>query len=308
VKDFYNPLLEVVMVVYHMTFKFKMGWRKDLPDFRDYTNDSVVVKDEVDKTGLMLHKSTLDAFVDLRQWCSPIEDQGSIGSCTAHAGVGLLEYFERKAFNRHIDASRLFLYKITRNLMREKGDTGAYLRTTMGALAMFGVPPEEYWPYDISQYDREPTPFMYSFAKEFQSIKYMRLDQKANNTVIDRNDVLTNIKASLCSQIPAMFGFTVYNGIDQAGSTGAIPYPSEYESCTGGHAVMAVGYNDSKVIKNTLDGSSTTGAILIRNSWSTSWGDAGYGWLPYKYVLTGLADDWWTIIDAKYVDTGLFRA
>lgn len=68
-----------------------------------------------------------------------------------NAGVGVFEYFERRAFGEHIDASRLFLYKVTRNLMQESGDTGAYIRTTMGAITLFGVPPERYWPYDISK-------------------------------------------------------------------------------------------------------------------------------------------------------------
>ena len=110
-----------------------------------------------------------------------MEDQGTLGSCTANAGVGLVEYFERKAFGRHIDASRLFLYKVTRNLLRLTGDTGAYLRSTMGAMRLFGVPPEEYWEYDISQFDKEPPAFCYAFASNYQAIKYVRLD-KSNLT------------------------------------------------------------------------------------------------------------------------------
>lgn len=69
-----------------------------------------------------------------------------IGSCTANAGVGLVEYFERRAFGKHLDASRLFLYKVTRNLLHLTEDTGAYLRTTMAAMALFGVPPKNTGP------------------------------------------------------------------------------------------------------------------------------------------------------------------
>ena len=124
-----------------------MGWLRDWPDFRDYTVDHVEIQPLINRTQVAAAAkpkapATAPATVDLRPWCSPIEDQGALGSCTANAGVGLVEYFERRAFGRHIDASRLFLYKATRNLVHWAGDTGAFLRTTMGALALFGVPPE----------------------------------------------------------------------------------------------------------------------------------------------------------------------
>ena len=122
-----------------------MGWIPDYPDFRDYTEKTEEVKSVLEPTRVLKAKS-LPGSTDLRDWCSPVENQGTLGSCTAHAGAGVIEYYERKSFGRHIDASRLFLYKVTRNLMKQKGDTGAYLRKTMGAMVLFGVPPEEYWP------------------------------------------------------------------------------------------------------------------------------------------------------------------
>jgi len=103
-----------------------------------------------------------------------------------------------------------------------------------------------------------------------------------------------------------MFGFTVYNSIKQATADGKIPYPCSGDSFAGGHAIVAVGYDDGITITNSNCNQTTTGAFLIRNSWGTEWGDAGYGWLPYEYVKTGMARDWRLIIKSKWVDTGQF--
>jgi C1A family cysteine protease len=294
----------------------KMGWLPDLPDFRDFT----VERDEVShqlralgqapvqamlmKTGaLQTSPMALPPVIDLRAWMSPVEDQGNVGSCTANAGVGLVEYFERRAFGRHVDASRLFLYKATRNLLHWTGDTGAYLRTTMAGLVLFGVPPEEYWPYKAADYDKEPTPFCYAYAQNYQAISYYRLDP----TGLATSALLERVKTMLASGLPSMFGFTVYSSIGMPAQPGDIPFPTSGEKVVGGHAIVAAGYDDRKVIKNPAAGGPvTTGALLIRNSWGKSWGDAGYGWLPYDYVLKGLAIDWWSLLKSEWVDSGQF--
>jgi len=283
--------------------KHGMGWIPDYPDLRDYTENTEEVKSILEHKGFHKTKKLAES-VDLREWCSPVEDQGSIGACTAHAGVGIIEYYEKKSFGRHIDASRLFLYKVTRNLMKMKGDVGAYLRTTMGAMVLFGVPPENYWPYndDEKEFDKEPPAFCYAFAQNYQTLKYFRHDPPKKVA----GSILKKVKTYLAVGHPAMFGFTVYNSVEQAEKAGRIPFPSPKERIEGGHAIVAIGYDDKMKIKNKYGGAETTGALLIRNSWGKSWGEEGYGWLPYEYVLKGLAEDFWSILKKEWIDTGQF--
>jgi C1A family cysteine protease len=292
---------------------FGLGWLPDYPDFRDHTPEhGPPPQGEKEDTPTLLHKvgadkiaapAALGASTSVRSFFSPIEDQGALGSCTANAGAGILEYFQMRAFGTHVDASRLFLYKTTRDLMGVTGDTGAFLRTTMQSMVTFGVPPEQYWRYDITSFDREPTAFCYSFGQDYRSVRYYRLDPPGTTPA----DLLGRIKSNLVAGLPAMFGFAVYSSYVQSKTNGgAFPYPAPGESRVGGHAIVAAGYDDGKVIKNEPGGPQTTGALLIRNSWGTSWGDGGYGWLPYDYVMDGLASDWWSLIKAQWVDSGKF--
>jgi C1A family cysteine protease len=306
-------------------FKRGKGWVKDYPDFRDNGPDTAKitqgqktrgVKTSVSELLLRLQKQnkkklpkstkiTLPPKTDLRKWCSPIDDQGDIGSCTAHAGTALYEYFERRAYGKHVDASRLFLYKVTRNLLGWQGDDGAELRTTMGAMALFGLVPEKYWPYNEYDFNKEPEAFHYSFAQNYQALVYYRLD----GIGVNKDTLLRRIKEHLHLGLPSIFGFTCYSSLDEdeVTETGKIPFPGDKEKTDGGHAVMAVGYDDNIIIENPLSPKiKTKGAILIRNSWGKTWGHNGYGWLPYEFVKRGIADDWWTMIKGEWVETEEF--
>ena len=297
-----------------------LGWLPDYPDFRDFSvgmkglrnrHVQVGLKEGKDSVAVLLErvgvaepvKVSIPSSFDLRGWCSPVENQEDLGSCTANAGVGLLEYYERRTHGKYIDASRLFLYKATRNLLHWTGDTGAFLRTTMGAMVLFGVCPEEYWSYNTADYEEEPPAFCYAFAQDFQTLLYYRLDPPN----ADKEMLLRRIKVFLSAGLPSMFGFSVFNSITQARINGKVPFPCPREKILGGHAVVAVGFNDDIEIENKLCEETTTGALLIRNSWGTGWGEDGYGWLPYVYIQKALAVDWWSIIKTEWIDTGVFK-
>lgn len=297
-----------------------LGWLPDVPKPNDYSQEHAEVVPLLSRT---THAANLGApaaakgagtaraaapapaapppaQVDLRAWFSPIEDQGHLGSCTANAAVGLLEYFERRASGRHVDASRLFLYKAERNLLGLTGDTGAYLRTAMEALVLFGAPPEHYWPYDGRPaasnplYDVEPPAFCYALGASYEAVKYFRLDPKATPAA----QVLANIRLFVAGGFPCMFGFPVYTEYDHPLPGGLVAFPTA--GYRGGHANVVAGYDDNLMIGKDK------GALLIRNSWGPSWANGGYGWMSYRYVTEGLATDWWSMISAKWVDTGQF--
>ena len=291
------------------------GWLPPLPDFRDYTEDAEEIATMARELGVPPTKaaSSLPDKVDLRKWCSPVENQGTLGSCTAHSAIGVVEYFERRAFGKHINGSRLFVYKATRNLMGVTGDTGSWLRFAMGALCLCGVPPEKYWKYTTRKepgpngeptFDDEPPSFVYAVADNYEALRYFCHDPLGGNIPADK--VLASVKRYLAAGIPSMFGFYGFPSFNDSNVSGGIPYPCPGEKAQWGHAIMAVGYDDSRKIKNTRCNKETVGALLIRNSWGTGWGDKGYGWLPYDYVLSKLALDFWSLIRMKWVNTGHF--
>jgi len=267
-----------------MAYRIKgLGWLPDPPDYRDFKADSEERALQMDERVAQMATVAPDTFqtragplpasIDLRAKCSPIEDQGDIGSCTAHSVCGLVEYLQRNLFGEHLEASRLFLYKATRSFLGWSGDTGAFVRSTIKALRLFGVPPEDYYAYDTARFDEEPPAFAYAFAGNYKAIEYYRLDG------------LQKLKESLAKGVPFAFGFTCYSSLftDAVRRSGNIPFPGRGEQQVGGHAIMAVGYDNSK------------GHLLIRNSWGTGWGDEGYGTFPFEYVERGVAQDYWAL-------------
>jgi len=283
-------------------FEMQSGWIPPTLDMRDYYPEHPEIIKLTEKLAIP-DVISLPSKTDLTGSCSPVRDQGQgLLSCTAFAGTGIIEYFENKAFGKNVTASPLFLYKCTRNLMQVSGNVGTESRDVMKALALFGVPGESYWPYIRDKYDNEPGAFLYAMAANYKAEKYFCHDPLFKN--VAGPDVLVSIKRFLAAGVPAIFGFKPPSPIVSSDIDGGMPFLEE-EDGTSGHALVAVGYDDTKIISSRFDGAiTTTGALLIRNCKGPKWGAGGYGWLPYKYVETKRATDFWSLLSMKWIDTG----
>lgn len=249
--------------------EYRLGWIPDVPDVRD-----------VPFARIFRVPRKLPSRVDLRAGCSEVEDQGNLGSCTAQALVGALEFLELKALalgngSRYRDLSRLFVYYNTRAAMGTvHEDSGAMLRTGIKSLKSSGVCRETLWPYVTSRFAERPTEESYAEAMNHQVTAYERLVS------------LKEMKACLAIGLPFVFGFAVYEHVlsDSVARTGRIRLPKRGERMLGGHAVMAVGYRDKDK------------SLIFRNSWGQDWGKEGYGEMPYDYPESReLTDDFWCI-------------
>ncbi|MDD3905683.1 MAG: C1 family peptidase [Candidatus Omnitrophica bacterium] len=244
-----------------MKYKNTYGWLPDIPDRRDYMYSAI-------RPIIRLPKK-----VDLRKGCSAVEQQGNLGSCTAQALAGNIEFIDNKIDSEYTDVSRLFIYYNERALEDTVDyDSGAYLRDGIKTLKNDGACREEAWPYNILKFDTKPPAKCYEEAKKHVIESYHRL-----STV---NEML----ACLAEGYPFVFGFAVYTSFEsqEVKRTGIANMPKEDETMVGGHAVMAVGYDQSEK------------RFLVRNSWGLKWGMGGYFTIPFEYIET-LADDFWTI-------------
>lgn len=250
------------------------GWRRQLPDARD-------------KLYMARLKDLPPVEYDLRPLMPAAYDQGQLGSCTGNAVAAAMEYERDRQGLSDFVPSRLFIYYNERALEGTvSSDSGAVIRDGIKVVNREGVCPETLWPYDIGVFTVKPPKRCYVAAKKDTAVQYEAIQ------------TLGDLKDAVASNLPVVFGFTVYQSFESqsVAQTGVMPMPKPGEATVGGHAVVAVGYSDPK------------SHVIVRNSWGSSWGDHGYFYMPYEYVtgskasadsspINGahLASDFWAI-------------
>jgi C1A family cysteine protease len=245
----------------------RYGWIRDLPDKRDF-RFSAPLQVTV----------ALPSSVDLTSACPPVYDQGQLGSCTANAIAAALEFDQMKQNQSQIFVpSRLFIYYNERAMEGTvNSDSGAQIRDGMKCVANQGACPEDMWPYDLANWATQPPDSCYQTALQYKATVYRSIAQN-----------IDQMKGCLASGYPFVYGFTVYDSFesDQVAQTGQVPMPMpQQEQVVGGHAVLAVGYDDDNQW------------FIARNSWGPNWGMQGYFTMPYAYLLDpDLSSDFWMV-------------
>lgn len=219
---------------------------------------------------------TLPKLIDLRPDCPPVFDQGQLGSCTANAIAGAVMFDLMRQKMLPFIPARLFIYyneRVMENTVNE--DAGAQIRDGIKSINALGVPPEKFWPYDITKFAVKPPIEAYAAALKHQAVQYASIPQN-----------LIQLRNCLAAGFPFVFGFSVYESFESAivAKSGVVNLPGKGEQCQGGHAVVCVGYDDKSK------------RFIVRNSWGPDWGQKGYFTIPYAYLSnTNLASDFWQI-------------
>lgn len=241
----------------------KYGWNPDRPDFRDHSFS-------------LQAPTPLPQSVDLRPGMPPVYDQGDSGSCTANAIAAAFDFEHNRQGKGFLTPSRLFVYYNERDMEGDtNSDSGAMIRDGIKSIANWGVCPESEWQFDLTKLTVKPDAQCYADALKNQALTYRRI-----------NPDLRSMLYCLAYGFPFVFGISVYESFqsDAVAVSGIVPMPGTDEEQLGGHAMLAVGFDQTKR------------AFLVRNSWGTDWALAGYCWIPYEYLSNGdLTDDRWTV-------------
>ena len=249
------------------SLNFVSGWFPSPPDDRDFQYAKSYPYGDL-PTVVDLSTKFKGAPLD------PLWNQGNLGSCgpqTSSADLLCVMFLLGQA---PIMPSRLFTYYCTRDIMGTVNrDSGVYNRALVQSYLKYGWCDETLWPYDIGKYRQRPPQACYDQAAFRKIDEYVAVPQD-----------LTVMKTAIANEDPFIFGFTVFQNFYRAASNGGlVPMPSG--RVVGGHDVLIVGYDDNKEL------------FKFRNSYSTSWGDKGYGYIPYRYALDArYTNDFWTIV------------
>ena len=239
---------------------YSLIWKADKPDTRDYR--------------YQVSATLSPNSVDLRRYCSSIENQGNLGSCTGQAVAGAIELLNKRN-GKPTDVSRLFIYYYERLILGTVNyDSGAYIRDGIKATNHYGASLESLWPHDIRKFKQEP----------ITEAKTDALNRKV--TLYERVADFNGCIDALSNGYPVIIGFNVYTSFMSAtvARTGNMPYPNiKRERLLGGHAVLLVGYDKTKKV------------FIVRNSWGTSWGIKGYFYMPFNVVNPNMSGDYWVI-------------
>ena len=260
-----------------MSLKFKNqgGSDREIKGY-DYLTPSSDV--EKYKASSEIKSITLPPKVDLRSFMTDVEDQKSLSSCTANAVAGAYEYLIKKYLaKKAFDVSRLFIYYNARlRAGYEIEDKGSHIQYAVDSLMKIGACKEETWAYDLKSVNTKPNEEAYVAAADFKIEKKKIIPTK-----------LEIWKQAMAEGYPVVFGTALFSSFDTCTKNkGIVSMPSPDETgrkAHGLHAMLCVGYSDVDKM------------FIVRNSWGDKWGDKGYCYMPYEYLMSdkfNMGDSW----------------
>lgn len=224
--------------------------------------------------------------VDLRPFMTYVENQDETNSCVANAVAGAYEYLVKKHTERDYDVSRMFIYYNARDLGGIDGDNGSVIADAIEGLRQYGACAEESWPFELGEVNSPPSDDAYEEAAQFvvEDLQLVPMDLNA-------------WKSALAEGYPIVFGISLYESFDKQRKRGVVPLPTPNEvsrAAHGGHAMLCVGYSDPDKV------------FIVRNSWGEDWGDDGYCYIPYAYLINEKFNDGdsWIIRQLENIDFG----
>ena len=217
----------------------------------------------------------LPTKIDLRKDMSPVRNQGNFGSCTSFATMGLQEYLLKKQ-NRYVQQAPAFNWYQSRRQTGSKGiDNGVPTEFAVKMLDAYGSLPESDMPY-LSAAKQKDEKLRLGFLTQ-QPTGEMTAKAKKNRIVTGYKTVttLSAVKKSLSDGMPVVLAMRVFSSMGSTPKSGLLPMPTNKDTFQGGHAVLAVGYDNAKRV------------VIVRNSWGSDWADGGYFYMPYEYLKYG---------------------
>ncbi|MBS0210497.1 MAG: hypothetical protein JSS27_16255 [Planctomycetes bacterium] len=275
------------------------GWVRDLPDTRDFRPDSDALRSLFGALPRSRSARTArPSKVDWREYLIEPNESLALPACLspARACVAMAQYFERRASGQLIDLSPWFLQAVTQRVTGRPLDEPAGLRDTLKSLSRFGAPPAELWKTaENSPFSAINDPVLFGYAREWRELRYVRLDAPEATGALS----LRVVKAFLAAGFVAVFGGVLP---ELLAANGEIGFPTRHEAATSAQALLVVGYDDQHRWR------SHRGALRVRAFFDSDWGEAGCGWLPYRYVEERLAGDFWTLARPDWFASGEFQS
>lgn len=212
----------------------------------------------------------LPGHLDLRHRLGPVRFQGSRLTCLPFAASAGHEMVRRAA--QALSPEFLVHAAVQRGAL---ANGGIRMDIARASLREAGQCTEAHWPYEpkrncaLAGYG--PTPAAIADAATRLVVRHR---------LIASPDVRT-IKEATASGDAVILGAEYHRSTrDGTGADGRIPLPDPSEAPLGGHAYLVAGYDDDAE------------ALLLRNSWGPTWGEGGYGWMPYDYPDIFLRELW----------------